>query len=137
MYFRTIFYHFSSFCNTNTNVWQIFGVPFLCKDCDWTLVLILKVLLLNCDVGKFGSGTQPCAFAWNVGRIFARHLLCKKRWISCVFLNDVELNPCGVFGCMVIYMFCFENCFFQLKRSDVIRLKRRWSCIYVQIRHTS
>ena len=36
-------YHFSSFYNINTNVGQTFGVLFLFQDCDWTLVLNLKV----------------------------------------------------------------------------------------------
>ena len=110
---------------------------FLCKDCDWTLVLILKVyywIVMSASLDQVRSHA-PQLGMW--GRIFARHLLCKKRWISRVFLNDVELSSCGVSGCLVVCILCSQYCFSRWNVAISFSWKGTARNNGVQIRHTS
>lgn len=39
----------------------------------------------------------------------------KKELDFCIFLNHIGLIPCGVIGCLVIYMFPFQYCVFTVE----------------------
>lgn len=120
-----------------------FGRPSVFYFCVKTVIGHLysfwRCILLNCDVGKFGSGTQPCAFAWNVATAIYTTLVVQKKKKSWISVSSWIILGLSRVGWLVVWSYiCFlsNTVFLQWKLWDVIRLNRRRWRIYVQIRHT-